>query len=79
MFLPTRYILKNEFPANGVDALETKCPFDQVNTLQRNIAYVRNVLGIKDVHINVVGAEGCYEAKKEAGLAKPGAPSVKFV
>ena len=41
--------------------------------------YIQRSLGLKAVHVNVVGTEGCFEAKKEVAQAKPGAPSVKFV
>lgn len=73
------YVVKNEFPANGVAALESKCPIDQVGTLSENAAFIRRTLGVGAVHINVVGQEGCYNAKKEQGMAKPGAPTVKYV
>ena len=73
------FIIKRELPANGVTALESVCAIDQEATLKENAAYIQRSLGLKAVHVNVVGTEGCFEAKKEVAQAKPGAPSVKFV
>lgn len=73
------YVMKREFPANGVAALESVCPINQLETLEQNAAYLTRVLGVAKLNINVVGQEGCYDAKKEAAAAKPGAPSAKFV
>jgi hypothetical protein len=41
--------------------------------------YIASSLAVKEVHVNVVGTESCYPAKKEAEAATPGSPSAAFV
>lgn len=74
------FVIKREVPANGAAALESVCPIDQEETIRANAAYLTRSLGVKDLHVNVVGEEGCFDkAKKELAAAKPGAPSAAFV
>lgn len=72
------FVVKNEVPRLGADALATSVPFDEAAVIRENAPYIALDLDVKELQVFSVGDEGVPDMGPRKADPVPGRPIIRF-